>query len=51
MPILPTTVESSGTGMAEPTAVAGVIAMLVSDDGAFIPVLRSASTAERTPEV
>ncbi len=36
MPILPTTVESSGTGMAEPSAVAGVIAMLVSDDGAFI---------------
>ncbi|GAA4544389.1 SDR family NAD(P)-dependent oxidoreductase [Mycobacterium paraffinicum] len=36
MPILPTTVESSGTGMADPSAVAGVIAMLVSDDGAFI---------------
>lgn len=36
MPVLPTSVESSGTGMAEPTAVAGVIAMLVSDDGAFI---------------
>ncbi|MGO9154084.1 SDR family NAD(P)-dependent oxidoreductase [Mycobacterium sp.] len=36
MPILPTTVESSGVGMAEPSAVAGVIAMLVSDDGAFI---------------
>lgn len=36
MPILPTSVESSGTGMADPTAVAGVIAMLVSDDGAFI---------------
>ncbi|BBN46107.1 SDR family NAD(P)-dependent oxidoreductase [Mycobacterium avium] len=36
LPVLPTTVESSGTGMAEPTAVAGVIAMLVSDDGAFI---------------
>lgn len=36
MPILPTTVESSGAGMAEPSAVAGVIAMLVSDDGAFI---------------
>jgi len=35
-PILPTTVESSGAGMAEPSAVAGVIAMLVSDDGAFI---------------
>ncbi|MBO0884804.1 MAG: SDR family oxidoreductase [Mycobacterium sp.] len=36
MPILPTTVESSGAGMADPAAVAGVIAMLVSDDGAFI---------------
>jgi NAD(P)-dependent dehydrogenase (short-subunit alcohol dehydrogenase family) len=36
MPILPTTVESSGAGMAEPNAVAGVIAMLVSDDGAWI---------------
>ncbi len=36
MPILATTVESSGAGMAEPSAVAGVIAMLVSEDGAFI---------------
>jgi NAD(P)-dependent dehydrogenase (short-subunit alcohol dehydrogenase family) len=36
MPILPTTVESSGAGMAEPAVVAGVIAMLVSEDGAFI---------------
>jgi NAD(P)-dependent dehydrogenase (short-subunit alcohol dehydrogenase family) len=36
MPILPTTTESSGTGMAEPNAVAGVIAMLVSEDGAWI---------------
>ena len=36
MPILPTTVESSGAGMAEPSAIAGVIAMLVSDDGAWI---------------
>jgi len=36
MPVLPTSVESSGAGMAEPTAVAGVIAMLVSDDGAWI---------------
>src|ERR1700749_4549052 len=36
MPILPTTVKSSGAGMADPSAVAGVIAMLVSDDGAFI---------------
>jgi NAD(P)-dependent dehydrogenase (short-subunit alcohol dehydrogenase family) len=36
MPILPTTVESSGAGMADASAVAGVIAMLVSDDGAWI---------------
>ncbi|BBX46593.1 SDR family oxidoreductase [Mycobacterium cookii] len=36
MPIMPTTEESSGTGMASPSAVAGVIAMLVSEDGAFI---------------
>jgi NAD(P)-dependent dehydrogenase (short-subunit alcohol dehydrogenase family) len=36
MPIMPTTEESSGAGMANPAAVAGVIAMLVSDDGAFI---------------
>jgi NAD(P)-dependent dehydrogenase (short-subunit alcohol dehydrogenase family) len=36
MPILPTTEESSGAGMANPAVVAGVIAMLVSDDGAFI---------------
>jgi len=36
MPILPTTVESSGAGMADPSAIAGVIAMLVSDDGAWI---------------
>ncbi|CQD21371.1 oxidoreductase [Mycobacterium lentiflavum] len=36
MPILPTTTESSGAGMAGPEAVAGVIAMLVSDDGAWI---------------
>jgi NAD(P)-dependent dehydrogenase (short-subunit alcohol dehydrogenase family) len=36
MPILPTTAESSGAGMAEPGAIAGVIAMLVSDDGAWI---------------
>jgi NAD(P)-dependent dehydrogenase (short-subunit alcohol dehydrogenase family) len=36
MPILPTTVESSRAGMAEPAVVAGVIAMLVSEDGAFI---------------
>jgi NAD(P)-dependent dehydrogenase (short-subunit alcohol dehydrogenase family) len=36
MPILPTTEQSSGTGMADPVVVAGVIAMLVSDDGNFI---------------
>jgi NAD(P)-dependent dehydrogenase (short-subunit alcohol dehydrogenase family) len=36
MPILPTTEISSGAGMAEPTAIAGVIAMLVSEDGAWI---------------
>lgn len=36
MPVLPTTETSSGTGMADPGVVAGVIAMLVSDDGAFI---------------
>lgn len=36
MPILPTTVESSGAGMADATAISGVIAMLVSDDGAWI---------------
>ena len=36
MPILPTTKISSGAGMADPSAVAGVIAMLVSEDGAFI---------------
>ncbi|WP_343576552.1 SDR family NAD(P)-dependent oxidoreductase [Mycobacterium sp.] len=36
MPILPTTEESSGAGMANPAVVAGVIAMLVSEDGAFI---------------
>jgi NAD(P)-dependent dehydrogenase (short-subunit alcohol dehydrogenase family) len=36
MPIMPTTLESSGAGMADPAVVAGVIAMLVSEDGAFI---------------
>lgn len=36
MPILPTTETSSGTGMADPSVIAGVIAMLVSEDGAFI---------------
>jgi len=35
-PILPTVLESSGAPMAGPAAVAGVVAMLVSDDGAFI---------------
>jgi NAD(P)-dependent dehydrogenase (short-subunit alcohol dehydrogenase family) len=35
-PILPTTLKSSGAGMGDPTAVAGVVAMLVSEDGAFI---------------
>ena len=35
-PIMPTTLESSGAPMAAPAAVAGVIAMLVSDDGEFI---------------
>lgn len=35
-PILPTTLKSSGAPMADPAAVAGVVAMLVSDDGAFI---------------
>jgi NAD(P)-dependent dehydrogenase (short-subunit alcohol dehydrogenase family) len=35
-PILPTTLESSGAGMGDPVAVAGVVAMLVSEDGAFI---------------
>ncbi|WP_027502443.1 SDR family NAD(P)-dependent oxidoreductase [Rhodococcus sp. UNC363MFTsu5.1] len=35
-PILPTALESGGAGMGGPAQVAGVIAMLVSDDGAFI---------------
>lgn len=35
-PILPTTLASNGAGMGDPAAVAGVIAMLVSNDGAFI---------------
>lgn len=35
-PILPTDLESGGAGMGDPSAVAGVIAMLVSEDGAFI---------------
>ncbi len=35
-PILPTDLESGGAGMGNPSAVAGVIAMLVSEDGAFI---------------
>ena len=36
MPILPTTEKSSGAGMAIRQSIAGVIAMLVSEDGAFI---------------
>lgn len=35
-PALPTTLESGGAGMGSPDAVAGVVAMLVSTDGAFI---------------
>lgn len=35
-PIMPTDLSSGGAGMGDPSAVAGVIAMLVSDDGAFI---------------
>jgi NAD(P)-dependent dehydrogenase (short-subunit alcohol dehydrogenase family) len=35
-PVLPTALESSGAPMADPAVVAGVVAMLVSDDGAFI---------------
>ncbi|MFE7723058.1 SDR family NAD(P)-dependent oxidoreductase [Nocardia rhizosphaerihabitans] len=35
-PVLPTDRESGGAGMGDPTSVAGVIAMLVSEDGAFI---------------
>lgn len=35
-PVLPTELESGGAGMGDPSAVAGVIAMLVSEDGAFI---------------
>jgi NAD(P)-dependent dehydrogenase (short-subunit alcohol dehydrogenase family) len=35
-PIMPTTEQASGAPMAAPEAVAGVVAMLVSDDGAFI---------------
>ncbi|KAF0844966.1 SDR family NAD(P)-dependent oxidoreductase [Nocardia caishijiensis] len=35
-PVLPTSLESGGAGMGDPDAVAGVIAMLVSEDGAFI---------------
>jgi NAD(P)-dependent dehydrogenase (short-subunit alcohol dehydrogenase family) len=35
-PILPTALKSSGAPMADPAAVAGVVAMLVSNDGAFI---------------
>jgi NAD(P)-dependent dehydrogenase (short-subunit alcohol dehydrogenase family) len=35
-PTLPTTLKSCGAPMADPASVAGVVAMLVSDDGAFI---------------
>jgi len=35
-PILATELESGGAGMAGPDAIAGVIAMLASEDGAFI---------------
>jgi NAD(P)-dependent dehydrogenase (short-subunit alcohol dehydrogenase family) len=35
-PVMPTTHESSGAPMGGPEAVASVVAMLVSDDGAFI---------------
>lgn len=35
-PIMATDLTSGGAGMGDPSAVAGVIAMLVSDDGAFI---------------
>lgn len=35
-PVLPTTLKSSGAPMADPAVVAGVVAMLVSEDGAFI---------------
>jgi NAD(P)-dependent dehydrogenase (short-subunit alcohol dehydrogenase family) len=35
-PIMPTTLTSGHAAMGDPSAVAGVIAMLVSDDGAFI---------------
>lgn len=35
-PALPTNLESGGAGMGSPDAVAGVVAMYVSDDGAFI---------------
>jgi NAD(P)-dependent dehydrogenase (short-subunit alcohol dehydrogenase family) len=35
-PILPTTLESSGAPMGDSAAVAGLVAMLVSEDGAFI---------------
>jgi NAD(P)-dependent dehydrogenase (short-subunit alcohol dehydrogenase family) len=35
-PVLPTERESGGAGMGDPNAVAGVIAMLVSEDGAVI---------------
>jgi NAD(P)-dependent dehydrogenase (short-subunit alcohol dehydrogenase family) len=36
VPILPTTLESNAAVIADPAVVAGVIAMLVSDDGVYI---------------
>lgn len=35
-PVVPTTLTSGTAAMGDPSAVAGVVAMLVSDDGAFI---------------
>ena len=35
-PVLPTTLDASGAPMGDPAAVASVIAMLVSEDGAYI---------------
>ncbi len=35
-PIMPTELVSGGAGMGSPDQVAGVVAMLASEDGAFI---------------
>ena len=35
-PVLPTTLDAGGAPMGDPAAVASVIAMLVSEDGAYI---------------